>query len=315
MSGSPLGRIGSFVVTFHRPAALAKTLGALFDQTRPPEIVLVVDNGGGDAEGVVTGLGNPRVAYECTGSNLGSAGGVAFGMRALATRGFDWFHSVDDDDPPSSVDTLERLHALIQRHDNPRLGAVAAVGCNWDWATGQLRRIPDEALAGDLVVDVAGGGGQLTVRREVVEAIGTPDPRLFFGFYDPLYCLRMAQAGFEVLIDADLMRSYRLVHNRLSVRRSRSLVPKVEYAGTWRQYYVSRNYIYRMRNTFDRPDLARKEAARAAVRSAASWLRGPRYGAHFTALQARGVADGYLNRLGRRVEPMPKSLHRRPAGG
>jgi hypothetical protein len=61
-----------------------------------------------------------------------------------------------------------------------------------------------------------------------------------------------------------------------------------------------------MRRTFARPDLARREAARALARSLTAWGRGPGYGLRFGALQLRGVVDGYRGRLGRTVPPQPK---------
>ena len=68
-------------------------------------------------------------------------------------------------------------------------------------------------------------------------------------------------------------------------------MPQDPYHAVWRRYYVSRNYIYRMRETFDRRDLARREAMKAVGRSITSWARGPRYGARYSRLQLRGVVD------------------------
>lgn len=304
MSGPSLG---SFVVTYHRPEILRSTIATVLGQTRPPDVLLVVDNGGGDeAAAVVRDLGRPDVVYASPGDNLGSAGGVAYGMEWMVARGLDWAHSVDDDDPPKTPDTVERLIGLIRRQDDGRLGAVAAVGTRWNWRTGEYDRLPDDALSGDVRVDTIGGNSQLTVRREVIEEIGPPEKAFFFGFYDPLYCLRIAQAGYRLMVDGDLMLEYRTQAGRLELRRSRSWRPRDPYHALWRRYYVTRNYIYRMNRTFDRPDLARREASKAMARSVGAWSRGPRYGARYTALSARGVLDGYRGRLGRRVEPTAK---------
>jgi rhamnopyranosyl-N-acetylglucosaminyl-diphospho-decaprenol beta-1,3/1,4-galactofuranosyltransferase len=300
-------RFGTFITTFKRPAILATTVEAVLAQSRLPDLLLIVDNGSSpEAAELVRGLGDPRVTYVDPGSNLGSAGGVAFGMQWLYDAGFDWMHSVDDDDPPRTADTIERLQELIGRQDDGRLGAVAAFGSWWNWETGQYRRIPDDALTGDLRVDTVGGNSQLTVRREVITRIGTPEREFFFGFYDPLYCLRLAQAGYHVMVDGDLMHEYRGLVNRLNREITPTRVPADPYHALWRRYYVSRNYIFRMRRTFDRPDLARREARRALLRSLASWGRGPRYGARYSSLQLRGVLDGYRDRLGRTVEPQQK---------
>lgn len=305
----------SFIVTFNRPDILRSTIEAVLRQTTTPELLLVVDNGTGSAaREVVAEFSDDRLVYEHTGENLGSAGGVAYGMDALFARGFAWMHSIDDDNPPRTVDTIERLQALIRRNEDAKLGAVAAFGSGWNWKTGEYRRIPNEALSGDLVVDTVGGNSHLTVRREVIETIGTPERRFFFGFYDPLYCLRIAQAGYHIMVDGELMREYRTLAGRIDLVPRKSLVPLDPYHATWRRYYVTRNYIFRMTRTFDRPDLARREAGKALLRSAASWARGPRYGARYSGHQLRGIVDGYRGRLGRTVLPQSKPQEPDPPG-
>ena len=67
------------------------------------------------------------------------------------------------------------------------VGAVGATGTRWDWRRGEHARIPDEDLRGDVEVDTIGGGQNLTVQREVIERIGTPEPAFFFGF---VFCAR-----------------------------------------------------------------------------------------------------------------------------
>ena len=300
-------RFGSFVLTYERPEALRLTLERMLSQSRLPEVVLVVDNGSSDdAPAVVRSIGSDRLRYERTGENLGSAGGVAYGMTRLAAEGFDWIHSIDDDDPPRTPDTVERLQQLIERNDDGLLGAVAATGSRWNWSTGEYQRIPDEELHGDLVIDTIGGNSHLTVRREVIERIGPPERAFFFGFYDPLYCLRIAQAGYQLMADGDLMREYRAAVNHIGWNRERAWLPREPYHAIWRRYYVTRNYIFRMSRTFDRPDLARREARKALLRSAAAWGHGPRYGWRYGNLQLRGVLDGYRGRLGRTVDPVTK---------
>lgn len=298
----------TFITTFDRPDVLARTIRAVLDQTVLPDLLLIVDNGTDPrTEEVVRAIGDPRVAYERTGENLGSAGGVSFGQQWVADHGYDWAHSVDDDDPPRTADTIERLQALVARHEGPSLGAVGSNGGRWNWATGEFARLRDEELEGDLRIDTIGGNANLSVRCAVIRDIGPVERAFFFGFYDPLYCLRIGQAGYELWIDGDLHRAYREDSGRTHLVRSRRLVPDDPYSGIWRRYYVTRNYIYRMTRTFDRKDLARRQARRALLQSAGSWLRGPRYGLRYTALQARGIIDGYRGRLGRTVQPMAKT--------
>jgi hypothetical protein len=153
---------------------------------------------------------------------------------------------------------------------------------------------------------VVAGGHQFIHRTEVLNNVGLPDARLFFGFFDPEYILRIKMAGYRLLIDGDLMREYREKAGRLNLKQQRSLVPRYPYDSIWQRYYRTRNYIFMMKTTFQRPELARREALKAIFRTFTSWLRGPRYGAAFTGLQVRGVLDGYLGRMGRTVPPKVK---------
>jgi GT2 family glycosyltransferase len=297
----------SFILTYDRPGPLETTLETMLAQTRSPDLLMVVDNGTSDrTESVVRSFADRGVGYLHTGDNLGPAGGFAYGMEWAASRGYDWAHCVDDDDPPRTLDTVERLRALIERQDDGSLGAVGAAGSRWNWRIGHYQRVPDEELHGDLSVDTISWGGQLSVRREVIETMGAPEKELFFGFEELLYCLALGRAGWRLMIDGDLTREYRIRAGRMDLRRPRSWRPRDHRHALWRRYYTTRNYIHYMRHHLDRPDLARRGAARALAQAASSWARGPAYGAHYTALQVRGVLDGYRGRLGRTVEPVAK---------
>ena len=169
-----------------------------------------------------------------------------------------------------------------------------------------MKRLPDRELNGTLSVDVIAGNQQLILRRDVIKTVGWPDTRLFFGLEEPEYCLRIRRAGYRLLVDGQLMREARARAGRLNLKQPRSLRPCASRGEIWRQYYSTRNYIFMMRQTFHRSDLARRESLKAIGRALFSWGRGPRYGATFTRLQLRGLLDGYLNRMGRTVLPRTK---------
>jgi GT2 family glycosyltransferase len=297
----------SFVVTYNRPDPLRATLERLLSQTQPAEVTVVIDNGTGDEGRTVAEEFGHEVEYVHTGDNLGSAGGAACGMELLFDRGYEWIHSVDDDNPTMTDDTLERLRSLITRNDDDSLAAVAVGGTRWDWSKGRSVRIPNAELTGDLAVDSIGGNQHMTTRRQVIAAHGTPRKEFFFGFWDALYSLRLRRAGYRLMIDGTLLHEYRTRQNRLDHQLSRSARPRDPYGSIWRRYYVTRNYIYEMRNALDRPDLARRQAVLALGRAITSWTRGARYGARYSNLQLRGVVDGYRGRLGRTVPPRAKS--------
>lgn len=300
---------GVFVLTYNRPEQLRATLEAIAGQSRPPQRLLVVDNGDDPRTRFVAE--QVGAEYHSPGENLGSAGGVAEGFEVLGDNGLDWITSVDDDDPPKTSDTFERLMELAARAHPQGAGILGTNGSYFSWRTGEHVRIPDGDLVGDVDIDIVGGNAFLTVSTQVLTDLGPPNREFFFGHYDPLYCLGVKKAGYRVVVSGELMHEYRRLAGRLEFEaQRRSLRPTDPYHALWRRYYVTRNYIHAMRGDLDRPDLARRQAAKALFHSVTSWARGPRYGWRFTRMQTRGIVDGYRSRLGRTVAPVRKPTAR-----
>jgi len=310
--------VGAFVLTYRRPTDLRRSLTALLEQSRPPDLLLIVDNASSpEAEGIVEAMRSrsrdTELVYEATGANLGSAGGTAYGTRRLAELGLQLIYSGDDDNPPRTTDTLERLLDLLASSP-PTVAGVGTVGARFDWRRGELQRLSDHELEGPLAVDFIGGDHKLILRREVVEGGGLPNAELFFGYPDLEHCLRLRAAGWELRIDGELMRLYRELAGRLAWSAHRSSVPRRPPGALWRTYYTTRNYIHMMRTTFGHPRLALRESTKAVLRSVTAWRRGPVYGSRYAALQARALKDGWTGRLGRVVDPEPKGRGARDAG-
>jgi GT2 family glycosyltransferase len=306
MSGSP-ARLGAFVLTYNRPEAVERSIRAIMSQTKPPDTLFIVDNGiPGPTAAVIELLNDDRVVHEPTGSNLGSAGGTEYGFRLLLERGFDLLYGGDDDNPPRTPDTFARLLDLLERAGK-NVGGVGTVGARFDWHRGELKRFDDSELEGDLDVDFIGGDQRQLFTRAAIDKAGPPDGRLFFGYPDLEHCLRIRSAGFRLVIDSEIMQEYRQLTGRTQMQQPRSAVPHRPVSAVWRNYYTTRNYIWMMREEFDRPNLARREALKSLGRSAACWRRGIAYGREFVPLQIRGVIDGYRGRLGPVVQPRTKA--------
>ena len=303
-------KLGAFIITFGRPEVLKKTLLSILAQTMTPDSILIVDNANSMAtREVLRDLPAQEIAYHPMKENTGPAGASAFAFARMVEEGCDWIYWGDEDDPPRFTDTLERLFTLALTYNNNReeiVGAIAAGGALFDWTKGEIIRLPNHALKGILDVDIIGGSSQGIVSKEVIGSVGVPDARLFFGFYEPEYCLRMRRSGYRLLVDGDQMWKYRETAGRLQFQRRRSLVSNYTRDLIWRRYYRTRNYIFMMTKTFNRPDLANREALKAVTRVLFSWVRGPRYGLSFTKLQLLGIIDGYRARMGRTIQPSPK---------
>lgn len=296
-------RWGGFVVTYRRPEALRRSLDRLLGQTRPPEHLWVMDNDPDrSARDVVRDLSG-RVAYRSLPDNPGPAGAAAAALEALLDldRDVSWFYWGDDDDPPEAQDTIERLLGLASPNRKAPVGAVAAAGVRWDWWSGRPVRLADDELDGAVELDAVGGGMQLLVHRDAVEAVGLPNARLFFGLEDYEYCLRIRRAGYAILADGARIRARRARRDRLDHTPQRRATPRGGLHTVPRDYYATRNYVYSMGHTFRRPDLVGRKIARTLARMLLSWLRGPAYGRRFTRSQARALIDGLRGRLGRTV--------------
>ena len=245
--------LGAFVLTFNRPAALRQNLQALLDQTRPPDIIVVVDNAASDeTRKILSEFRRADIVYHPTETNLGSAGGTSLGTTLVAQQGCDLIYSGDDDNPPRTADTLERILNLLTKSSDDVAGA-GTVGARWDWRRGETQRLRDEDLVGPLEVDFIGGDHKLTLRSSVLEMVSPPDSKLFFGYPDLEHCLRIRNAGFRLLVEGELMQRYRELTGRLNLRRKRHLVPTRSLDSIWRDYYTTRNYIYMMLHEFNRP--------------------------------------------------------------
>lgn len=296
---------GGFIITFNRPQILKETILHLRRQTRPLDLLLIADNGNAEeTRAVLAEIGETGIHHHIFGDNIGPAGAAAFSLRWLAEQGCDFIYWGDDDNPPQSPDILERSLSLLQAQNKP--AGVGIAGTLWDWTKGKVAPIPDSDLKGIVDVDIVAGNKHLILSREIVDKVGVPCDKLFFCFEDFEYCLRIKQAGFRLLVDGDRWKANREKLGRLPLEKKTIRLPKQAYAATWRQYYSTRNYVFFMRNTFHRPDLARRELGRSLLRLCVCWLRGPKYGARFASHQIRGLVDGYRQKLGRTVQPNPK---------
>jgi glycosyltransferase involved in cell wall biosynthesis len=299
-------RFAACITTFNRPEVLKKTLEKILQQTHPPDSVLIVDNGNlQETRKVLDYFPHFELTYHPMKTNTGPAGASAFAFTKLVQEGNDWIYWGDDDNPPQLPDTLERVLNIAVNSD-PDVAGVGAVGARFNWKTGESVRVPNETLKGIIEVDTIGGNSHLILRSEAIRKVGVPDERLFFGYYEPEYCLRIRKAGYRLQVDGELMWRYRELNRRLDVKRQRNYLPVYTYDFIWRRYYRTRNYIFMMRNTFHRPDLARRETLKGVVRMILSWSRGLKYGAKFTQLQSLGILDGYRKRTGKTIVPVTK---------
>lgn len=292
------------VVTYHRFSSLAEVLASLESQTVAPKRILVVDNS-------TESLQVERTATVCerfqhldlehirTGDNLGPAGALRLAVDLLQDdEGCSAVMFVDDDDPFTSPDQIERLLGVFEHATtfDPACAGVGITGANLDRRTGRLRRVRISKTDALVSVDYIGGGQFPIYDIEALASVDAPDPSLFFGFDDLDLGLRLQASGRTLYVDARWLAGRRA---NMPPRSSRTMF--VEAVG-WRDYYSSRNIIV----IFRRYGLLGGAVFLSVVRlgrALASGLRYPRSTFSQVRFLLRGLAHGWLGRSGRIVQP------------
>src|SRR5262245_24274908 len=129
MVGLPPEAVVAVVVTRHRRELLADSLKMIAAQTRPPDHLVVVDNGPDEpARDIVESCPVPS-SYLASHRNLGGAGGFALGMLHALALGADWVWCADDDGRPADETVLQTLLSCAKRHD---LAQVSPMVCDFE---------------------------------------------------------------------------------------------------------------------------------------------------------------------------------------
>lgn len=257
-------RVAGILVTYQRADLLKQTLHSIAQQTQSLDQILVVDNENSAAmrdliETMASRFMPCRLRYLASPKNLGSAGGWALGMRQIAMEDeYDWIMPLDDDDPPKNPRDFERMITFADdsKQTHPNLGAVGIVGAIFNWGRGLIERLPDEALTGSVPVDFVGCGYMPLYHRDAMNRVGVFDEKLFFGYTEVEYGIRLKKNQFEILANSEMWIERRSAENRMGIRPKPSRVCVI----SPRKYYAIRNHIYIMLK-YGQFDLAIKQAA------------------------------------------------------
>ncbi|MFN6094346.1 MAG: glycosyltransferase [Verrucomicrobiota bacterium] len=199
-------KIAAVFATMNRSATALACVRALAAQTRPPELVVVADNGSTDETVAelerLQGLPFRLIVYRMD-KNRGNAGGVQEAMDLAFAGGADAVWILDDDSWPRP----EALEALIKepwdtkivRHSlqiDPKTGnftwplQIADSDQGWSMID-SIEALPNTDFTKSRIIWT----GAL-VSREVREKVGAVNGALFIRGEDEDYPLRIEQAGF-----------------------------------------------------------------------------------------------------------------------
>ncbi|MBS4066436.1 MAG: glycosyltransferase [Chitinophagaceae bacterium] len=299
-------RFAAFVMTYERPQILLHTIHKLFEQTLPPQKILVVDNSiTEDSKNVIEQLNDSRVVYYRTGKNIGPAGASKIGLELLANDGYDWISWGDDDDPPHFPNVFEQLLQTASSVKN--VGVIGAVGHKFDKKKGIVLRTSDALLDTDgyLDVDVIAGNVTMIVNADVVRKGVLPDPGFFLNVEEYDFCLRVKKAGFKVIADPAIFKSYRLLKGRMGLtERPKHVLPKTSVL--WRRYYSTRNLIYMLNSNEKKIIAALNVSMRSFGKMLSGFRKGWSYGVLNALMEIKGIYHGWTGQMGLRVLPNKK---------
>lgn len=188
--------VAAIVVTHNRLALLKENLAALRGQTRAPDEIIVVNNGGtdGTAEWLKSQTGLTVIQQE----NSGSSGGQLAGIKTAYANRHDWFWCMDDDVIPKP-DALEQLLKSPKASD-ARTGFLSSV-VRWTDGSINLMTAPNvhpdysslmELFPQGLLRLSSASFVSIMFHRRAVAAKGLPLREMFLWFDDDEYTRRIS---------------------------------------------------------------------------------------------------------------------------
>ncbi len=191
--------VTAVVVAFESAGVLPECLDALRTARVP---AIVVDNASLDASAEVARAHGAHALVQSVNHGYGRANNIG----VEAADGAAWCLLVNPD-LVVAPDTVARLLAVAKAHPKaamlvPRI--VEADGSVFEHEVTLLSPVapplPATAALGDGVREVAfASGACMLVRRDVFRALGSFDPAIFLFYEDDDLCLRLRQAGWQIL--------------------------------------------------------------------------------------------------------------------
>jgi GT2 family glycosyltransferase len=289
----------AFIMTYERPQMVCDTVKSLLKQSNPPQKVLVVDNSqSNDTELIFNEFTDPRVIYHRMGFNAGPAGAAAVGLSKLSSEGYDWIFWGDDDDPPPFNNSLEEIFQILKKVDAVEIGIIGKLGGKLNRLTGRTLNFQNSELNGVVEADYIPGNKLMIVNGNVIRAGVLPTEKLFFGFEELDFCLKVKNKGFKILFDGSAILTRRIAdgHTQGSYRwRGKSLGDNSK---LWRQYYSTRNMLYILKSNGLWPALI-FNLLRVIVKMLYSFRFGRAYGVKHMRLQQLALKHFFTRQFGK----------------
>ncbi|WP_288812757.1 glycosyltransferase [uncultured Corynebacterium sp.] len=194
--------IAAVIVTHNRVELLSASLQQVANQEGAAvNHIIVVDNGDDPAvEELVQQVAGSRGVYLRSQTNLGGAGGFAYGFLTALALGADAIWCADDDGRPADQHVLSTLLDVAEREG---LEEVSPVVCNiadperlaFPLRQGLVWRRRLDELEGDFIPGIASLFNGALISAKAMEIIGVPDYRLFIRGDEVEYHRRLVRSG------------------------------------------------------------------------------------------------------------------------
>ncbi|MBC3186628.1 glycosyltransferase family 2 protein [Corynebacterium sp. zg-331] len=193
--------IAAVIVTHNRVEQLRVSLEQVCRQTNPVTWVIVVDNAAEESVRLLLHeLAGKRGVYLPSCTNLGGAGGFAYGFLTALSLGADAIWCADDDGRPRDHEVLATLLDTATRH---RLHEVSPVVCDieepdrlaFPLRQGMTWKRTVAELEGGFIPGIASLFNGALISARALEIIGVPDYRLFIRGDEVEYHRRLVRSG------------------------------------------------------------------------------------------------------------------------
>jgi len=214
-------KIAAVVVTYNRKDLLKECLDALFNQTRPLDSIILIDNASTDGtleflkeKGY---LDNSKLDYVRLPENTGGAGGFHEGVKRGYEKGYDWLWLMDDD-TISEKNSLEYLLEIAFLNLNINIGFLCSKVLWTDETPHKMNlpqinpfvnKIPFNIFEGyEILLVNSCSFVSVLIKKDIIKEVGLPIKDFFIWADDVDFSLRIKREREKVyyISDAKIIR-------------------------------------------------------------------------------------------------------------
>lgn len=256
-------RVCAVVVTYNRKELLTRTLNALLNQTKPLDMILIIDNASNDGTNEILSnegyLDKENISYYKLEENTGGAGGFYNGIKLAYEQNYDWVWLMDDDGYPADDSCLEALLVASESFDvfgplvlsDEKTNETSFPFGIRDHAgivtsKDEAIRLSNTTAKFSYILDVLCPFNGILISKNVIEKVGFPDSRLFIWGDEINYWMRCEKLRFRI---ATITSSY-FLHPKAHNNSVKTMFGKKYFndaPSPLKLYCYCRNHIYNVK--------------------------------------------------------------------